>query len=198
MHFCATCDGPFYRGGKVLVVGGGNSAGEESLFLTRFAREVVIVTRAGELSASRTVAEKVLDHPQITERTHTSPVAFQGVPGQDGGKLDTVVLEGPQGRSEEQFDGVFVFIGLLPNTDLVTDLIELDQYGFAVTDGMLATSVPGVFAAGDVRQGSTKQAASAAGEGATAALAIRRYVEPLAGGVPDLMAVESAAVGPLP
>ena len=191
VHFCATCDGPFYRGGKVLVVGGGNSAGEESLFLTRFAREVVIVTRGNDLSASRTVAEKVHGHSQITVRGNTAPVAFKGKPGEDGGKLATVVLQGPDGQTEESFDGVFVFIGLLPNTDVVKDVIALDQFGFALTDGMLATSVPGIFAAGDVRQGSTKQAASAAGEGATAALAIRRYVEPLAGGVPDRMTVEA-------
>jgi thioredoxin reductase (NADPH) len=177
VHFCATCDGPFYRDQKVLVVGGGNSAGEESLFLTRFAREVVVATRGADLTASRTVAEKVYGHSQITVRGNTSPVAFKGRPGEDGGKLATVVLEGPDGWTEESFDGVFVFIGLLPNTDVVKDLIELDRYGFAVTDGMLATSVPGVFAAGDVRQGST--------------LPIRRYVEPLAGGVPDRMDVEA-------
>jgi thioredoxin reductase (NADPH) len=174
----------------VLVVGGGNSAAEESLFLTRFAREVVIVTRGDDLTASRTVAEKVHATSQITVRGNTRPVAFKGMPGEDGGKLASVVLDGPLGRTEETFDGVFVFIGLLPNTEVVKDLIGLDRYGFAVTDGMLTTSVPGVFAAGDVRQGSTKQAASAAGEGATAALAIRRYVEPLAGGVPDRMAME--------
>lgn len=188
VHFCATCDGPFYRGGKVLVVGGGNSAGEESLFLTRFAEQVVIVTRGADLTASRTVADKVHATAAIEVRGHTVPTAFRG---KDGGKLETVVLEGPDGTQEEDFDGVFVFVGLDPNTAVVKGLVDLDRYGFVVTDGMLATSVPGIFAAGDVRQGSTKQAASAAGEGATAALAIRRYVEPRSGGVPDRMLVES-------
>ncbi len=188
VHFCATCDGPFYRDGRVLVVGGGNSAGEESLFLTRFAREVVIATRDSDLSASRTVADKVHGHPQVEVRGWTSPIAFRGREGEaDGGKLGLVVLRGPAeaGEYEEAFDGVFVFIGLTPNTDMVRGVVEVDEYGFVVTDGMLATSMPGVYAAGDVRQGSTKQAASAAGEGATAALAIRRYVEPLASGVPQ-------------
>jgi thioredoxin reductase len=115
-------------------------------------------------------------------------VAFKG---KDGGKLGSVVLAGPDGETEEAFDGVFVFVGLEPNSAAVSGLVELDRARFVVTDGMLTTSVPGIFAAGDVRQGSTKQAASAAGEGATAALAIRRYVEPLAGGVPDRMALET-------
>jgi thioredoxin reductase (NADPH) len=188
VHFCATCDGPFYRDGTVLVVGGGNSAGEEGLFLTRFARQVVLVTRGEALTASRTVADKVLHHPRVEVRPRTVPTAFHG----SDGRLRSVVLEGPEGRIEEPFDGVFVFVGLQPNTGLVRGLIDLDPYGFVVTDGTLATSVPGIYAAGDVRQGSTKQAASAAGEGATAALAIRRYVEPLASGLPDRAMVEEA------
>jgi len=148
----------------------------------------VIVTEGPALTASKTVVDKVASEPRITVRAQTRPVAFRG---DESGKLRTVVLAGPDGEHEEAFDGVFVFIGLLPNTDVVADLVTLDDRGFVVTDGMLTTSVPGVFAAGDVRQGSTKQAASAAGEGATAALAIRRYVEPLAGGVPERMLVEA-------
>ncbi len=182
VHFCATCDGPFYRGGRVLVVGGGNSAAEESLFLTRFAREVVIITRGPALTASRTVADNVADHAAVEVRHNTVPKAFQG-DDSGSGKLATVLLDGPDGEYEEKFDGVFVFIGLSPNSELLAGIADLDAARFVLADGMLSTSVPGIFVAGDVRQGSTKQAASAAGEGATAALAIRRYLEPLASGL---------------
>ena len=190
VHFCATCDGPFYRGRDVLVIGGGNSAGEEGLFLTKFCRKVTIATRGAELSASRVVVDKVRSHPQIEVLTGVRPTAFKG-----NGRLESVVLE--QIRTGETAElrpgGVFVFIGLTPNTEIVRGVVDLDERGFVVTDGMLQTSVPGVFAAGDARAGSTKQAAAAAGEGAAAALAIRRYVEPLAGGMPVSAAAEAVA-----
>jgi len=184
VHFCATCDGPFYRGRDVLVVGGGNSAGEEGLFLTKFARTVTIATRGDGLTASRVVVEKVTDHPQITVLTHVTPAEFRG-----DQKLRSVVLRDTRNGDlrEMQVDGVFVFIGLTPNTDIARGVVDLDERGFIVTDVGLQTSLTGVFAAGDCREGSTKQAASAAGEGAAAALAIRRYVEPLASGMPSRM-----------
>jgi thioredoxin reductase (NADPH) len=174
VHFCATCDGAFYRGKDVLVIGGGNSAGEESIFLTRFASTVTIVTRDTDLSASRVVKEKVAENEQIDVVTGTQPAEFRG-----DSRLRSVVLK-DVGTGEEREvtpDGVFVFIGLDPNTALVRDLVKLDEFGFVQTDIGLQTSMPGVFAAGDVRAGSTKQAASAAGEGAAVALSIRRYLE---------------------
>jgi thioredoxin reductase (NADPH) len=177
VHFCATCDGAFYRGKKLLVVGGGNSAGEESIFLTRFSPDITIATHGPGLSASRVVVEKVEENPAISVRPETTVAAFKG-----NGKLASVVLSSDGVEKEESFDGVFVFIGLSPNTDLVKGLVDLDAQGFVVTDAGLQTSVPGVFAAGDVRAGSTKQAASAAGEGAAVALGIRRYVEHCATG----------------
>lgn len=178
VHFCATCDGAFYRDKDVLVVGGGNSAGEESIFLTKFANKVTIATRAAELSASRVVVEKVNEHPKIDVLTNVAPIEFRG-----GKKLEAVVLEDRQSGEQREVhpSGVFVFIGLSPNTQLVRDMLALDERGFIVTDGMLETSLAGVFAAGDCRAGSTKQAASAAGEGAAVALAIRRYLESRAG-----------------
>jgi thioredoxin reductase (NADPH) len=172
VHFCATCDGAFYKGKKLLVVGGGNSAGEESIFLTRFSPDITIATNGPELTASKVVVEKVQENEAISVRPSTTVAEFKG-----DGKLSSVVLSGPDGEAEEPFDGVFVFIGLSPNTELVTGLVDLDPQGFVVTDAGLQTSVPGIFAAGDVRAGSTKQAASAAGEGAAVALGIRRYVE---------------------
>jgi len=174
VHFCATCDGAFYRGKDVLVVGGGNSAGEESIFLTRFASKVTIVTRDDQLSASTVVREKVAENPQIDVVTGASPSAFSG-----DSRLRSVTLKNAKTGDEREVmpDGVFVFIGLKPNTDLVKGVVALDDFGFIQTDIGLQTSLPGVFAAGDVRAGSTKQAASAAGEGAAVALSIRRYLE---------------------
>jgi thioredoxin reductase (NADPH) len=182
VHFCATCDGAFYRGEDVLVVGGGNSAGEEGLFLTRFARHVTIATRDAELTASKVVIDKVNEHPDIDVLTNVNTVELRG-----GSHLETVVVEdsGTGERSELHPAGMFVFIGLTPNTEIVSGLVERDGQGFLTTDAGMQTSVLGVFAAGDARSGSTKQAASAAGEGAAAAIAIRRYLEPLAGGMPE-------------
>ncbi len=191
VHFCATCDGPFYRGKDVLVVGGGNSAGEESLFLTKFAGHVTIATRGDGLSASKVVVEKVQEHPQIDILTRTIPAEFKGKT-----YLQTVVLRDTRTGELREItpQGVFVFIGLQPNTQIVKDLVTLDERGFVVTDGTLQTNIPGIFAAGDCRADSTKQAASAAGEGAAAALALRRYIEPLTSGMPKhgLLAEEPA------
>ena len=182
VHFCATCDGPFYRDQHVMVIGGGNSAGEESLFLTKFASKVTIVTRDDKLSASKVVVQKVAEKPTIEVIAGSAPVEFHG-----DKRLDHVVLaDTATGETREMdVDGVFVFIGLSPNTALVKDFVTLDDQGFVLTDAALTSSVPGVFAAGDCRAGSTKQAASAAGEGAAVALAIRRYLEPLTAGLPE-------------
>jgi len=173
IHFCATCDGPFYKGLPVAVIGGGNSAAEESLFLTRFASEVTILVRGASLSASQIVADKVREHPEITVRYKIDVTAFTG-----DSKLGGITVRDRQSGATEELHpaGVFVFIGLSPNSDWLPAEITRDQYGFVVTSPTLQTSLRGIFAAGDVRQGSTKQAASAAGEGATAALMIREYL----------------------
>jgi thioredoxin reductase (NADPH) len=188
VHFCATCDGAFYRDKEVLVIGGGNSAGEEGIFLTKFASKVTILTRDKQLSASKVVVEKVQSNAKIELISDARPVEFKG-----DKKLDTVVIEARDGGNRDlKPAGVFVFIGLSPNTEAVKGLVDVDDRGFITTDAGLQTSQPGVFAAGDVRAGSTKQAASAAGEGAAVALAIRRYVEPLAGGKPVSEAMATA------
>lgn len=173
VHFCATCDGPFYKGQHVAVIGGGNSAGEESVFLTRFVDKVTMLVRGPKLSASKTVVDKVEEEKKIEVRYNTDIVALEGdkrltgieVRDKTSGSTDTI-----------QPAGVFVFIGLTPNSQWLPREIERDKYGFIITKQNLETSIPGVFAAGDVRLGSTKQAASAAGEGATAALMIRDYL----------------------
>jgi thioredoxin reductase (NADPH) len=176
IHFCATCDGPFYKGLPVAVVGGGNSAAEESLFLTRFASQITMLVRGAALSASQVVADKVREHPEIVVRYNTDVAAFTGE-----GKLRGITVRDRQSGTTEELHpaGVFIFIGLLPNTDWLPAEIARDQYGFVTTTPTLETSVRGIFAAGDVRKGSTKQAASAAGEGATAALMIREYLREL-------------------
>jgi thioredoxin reductase (NADPH) len=192
VHFCATCDGAFYRDREVLVIGGGNSAGEEGLFLTRFASKVTIATRQAELSASKVIVQKVEEHPEIEVITGVMPAEFKG-----DKKLASVVLKDTETGELREIEpaGVFVFVGLSPNTAVVKGTVELDAMGFVVTDGMLATNVPGIFAAGDCREGSTKQAASAAGEGAAVALSIRRYIQPLQSGMPSAEMVEGAAAG---
>jgi thioredoxin reductase (NADPH) len=173
IHFCATCDGPFYKGQHVAVIGGGNSAGEESVFLTRFAEKVTLIVRGDALTASKVVIDKLAATPQIDVRLNTETVSFQGE-----GKLSGVTLrDRTTGTTTELHPkGVFVFIGLQPNSAWLPPEINRDKVGFVLTNAMLETSMPGVFAAGDVRFGSTNQAASAAGEGATAALMIRDYL----------------------
>jgi thioredoxin reductase (NADPH) len=194
VHFCATCDGPFYKGKHVAVVGGGNSATEESLLLTKFAEQVTILVRGGEFKATRIIQEKVLSHPQIEVHWHTEVKEFMG----KDSKLNRLRVHNNQTAEEQEMpiDGVFIFIGLVPNTGFLADSgILLDQWGFIVTGHallhqeerpvgfekrdplLLETSIPGIFAAGDVRDKSTKQVVSAAGEGGSAALMIREYLK---------------------
>ena len=174
IHFCATCDGPFYKGEDMIVVGGGNSGVEEGLFLTKFANSVTVLEVRERLGASQILREKAESHPKMNVRLGTTVEEFKG-----NGKLSSVVVKDlATGDTEELHPGaVFIFIGLDPNTGFVRDLVDLDQWGFIQTDPTLQTSIEGVFAAGDVRKGSTKQVASAVGEGATAALMIRQYLE---------------------
>ncbi len=177
IHFCATCDGPFYRGvDEVVVVGGGNSGLEEGLFLTQFARHVTVVEFTETLAASRLLQDKVRAHPQMTVVTNTAVVGF--VAGETH-KLKSVVLEdrATGTRRDHPASGAFVFIGLDPNTSFLAGKLDLDERGFVVTDEQFRTSMPGVFAAGDVRRGSTKQLASAVGEGAAAAIQIRYHLD---------------------
>ncbi len=175
VHFCATCDGAFYKGKKVLVVGGGNSGFEEGLFLTKFASQVDILVNSPEPKASKILQDKVAEKENMHVILNHSITELRGK-----NKLEGVVLkDNASGQAKEaQYDGVFVFVGLTPNNDLLKDKAEFDERGFIKAPHMMS-SLPGVFAAGDVRAGSTKQAASAAGEGASAALAIREYLKSL-------------------
>lgn len=177
VHYCATCDGAFYRDKRLVVVGGGNSAVQEAMFLTRFATHIDLLVRS-KLRASDILLHEIEDKfaDKITIHLGTTTDEIVGVD-------DHVTLvrgtDTATGKPVEfETDGVFVFIGLKPNTGfLATTKVELDEVGLIKTDATLQTSIKGVFAAGDVRSGATMQVASAAGEGATAALRIREYLE---------------------
>jgi thioredoxin reductase (NADPH) len=177
IHFCATCDGPFYKGANELVViGGGNSGLEEGLFLAQFAEHVTIIQRAASLSGSLLLRDKVNAHPKMTVLTNTEVVSFQSDLVGKFASMELRDLVSGVTRSHAA-TGAFVYIGLDPNTAFLKELIELDPQKFIVTDRNFRTNIPGVFAAGDVREGSTKQLASAVGEGAAAAIQIRYHLE---------------------
>ena len=177
IHFCATCDGPLYRGAdEVVVIGGGNSGFEEGLFLTQFASHVTIVEYADTVRASRLLQDKVNAHPKMSVVVGTEVIAFESGPG---ATLSGVVLEdrATGERRTHAAQGAFVFIGLDPNTGFLAGVVDLDDDGFVVSDEAFRTSMPGVYVAGDVRRGSTKQLASAVGEGAAAAIALRYHLD---------------------
>ncbi|MDA1189347.1 MAG: FAD-dependent oxidoreductase [Chloroflexi bacterium] len=189
VHFCATCDGPFYKGKDVVVVGGGNSGFQEGLFLTKFAKSVTILEAGKAPRASKALQEKVASRRDMQVFTETTVQEFKGK-----GRLSSIVVKDlANGKTREMNpSAVFVFIGLQPNTDLFKSLLDLDKYGFVETGKGMATNVRGVFAAGDCRSGSTKQVAAAVGEGATAALMVRQYLEEV-GDVARHVSDESAA-----
>lgn len=177
VHFCATCDGAFYRDKRLVVVGGGNSAVQEAMFLTRFATHIDLLVRGDKLRASDILQQELKNHAEkITVHFN---MTTDEIVGENGHVVrvngtDTTLSE----KKVFETDGVFVFIGLKPNTGFLKGTaVELDEIGMVKTNNRLETAMPGVFAAGDVRSGATMQIASATGEGATAALMIREYLE---------------------
>lgn len=174
IHFCATCDGPFYKGQEVVVVGSGNSAVEEAVFLTRFSPQVTILARGERLSASKLAIDKALSTSAIQVRYNTEIVEFKG----ENNRIKTLVVKDRQsGRQEELHPAAaFIFIGLQPNSEPFLAAVAANAQGFIQTGADFQTNVEGIFAAGDVRAGSTKQLVSAAGEGAAAAIAIREHL----------------------
>ena len=177
VHYCATCDGAFYRDKKLVVVGGGNSAVQEAIFLTKFATHIDLLVRS-ELRASDILLHELDEHVKKGSITVHLDTVTNEIVAADGKSVDMVVATKSGERVEFSCDGVFVFIGLLPNTGFLKDSgVQFDERGLINTDENLQTAIKGVFASGDVRSGATMQIASAVGEGATAALKIREYLE---------------------
>ena len=174
--YCATCDGEFFRGKEIFVVGGGFAAAEESVFLTKYASHVTILIRGNDFSCAEAVAEAAKNHPKITVLTNTEVVYVEG-----DHTLRKICYKNKNTEEETIFDsaddtfGVFVFAGYAPNTDLVKDLIALDSHGYVETDRTQKTSCPGIYAAGDVCQKNLRQVVTAVGDGATAATELEKY-----------------------
>lgn len=178
VHYCATCDGAFYRGKKLAVVGGGNSAIQEALFLTRFTSHIDLLVRS-TVKASEVLQHELQDYIREGKITLHLATSIDEIIATDNMVSGVKVTHDGQQRTID-VDGVFVFVGLKPNTEFLKDsAVELDEQGLVKTNSKLETSLPGVFASGDVRSGATMQIASAVGEGAAAALAIREYLEDL-------------------
>lgn len=176
VHYCATCDGAFYRDKKLVVVGGGNSAVQETIFLTRFASHIDLLVRS-TIKASDVLQHELDEYVKQGKVTIHLETTTDEIIGEEN--FVKQVKATKAGKPVEfDVDGVFVFVGLMPNTDFLKPTpIRLDEIGLVITDQNLQTTMRGVFAAGDVRSGATMQIASAAGEGATAALMIREYLE---------------------
>ncbi len=178
VHYCATCDGAFYRDKRLVVVGGGNSAVQEAMFLTRFASHIDLLVRSDQMRASEVLQHELLEKHKDKITVHFNTTTDEIV-GEDG-KVTKVVGTDKTTDKKVDFptDGVFIFVGLKPNTEFLKDTnIELDEIGFIRCDDKLETTMPGVFVAGDVRSGATMQIAAATGEGATAALRMREYLD---------------------
>ncbi len=176
VHYCATCDGAFYRDKRLVVIGGGNSAVQEAMFLTRFASHIDLLVRS-TIKASEVLQDelqKYIDSGKVTVHLETSTEEIVG----EAGAVTKVIGKHDGKKVEFPTDGVFVFVGLKPNSEFLAGSgIELDHLHLVKSDEDLCTTLKGVFVAGDIRSGATMQIASAAGEGATAALKIREYLE---------------------
>ncbi len=174
VSYCATCDGPLFKGKEVVVIGGGDTAVGEALFLTKFAKKVTIVHRRDKLRAAQILRERVLSNKTIEVRWNSVVTKISGK-----ATIEKVTLKDVHtGReSELPCSGVFVLIGISPNSELVKGIVDVDEDGYIVTDEDMKTSAEGIFACGDIRKKSLRQIVAACGEGAAAAFSAERYVE---------------------
>ena len=172
ISFCATCDGPFFRGKKVAVIGGGDAAVEEALYLTRFADEVVLVHRRDMLRAVPYLQKKLLNHPKVEVLWDTIVKGFAGEQ-----KLEKIIMQNVRDEStvELAVDGAFLYVGRIPNSGFL-DGVEMDANGYIITNPEMETSIPGVYAAGDIRRKFLRQVVTAAADGAIAAMVAVRYL----------------------
>jgi len=176
VSYCATCDGPFFRGQDIGVVGGGDAAVDEALYLTRFANLVYIIHRRNALRAEKILQERAFQNQRIKILWDTVVTKVLGETGVAGVELQNLKN---QEKQILRVTGVFFYVGLKPNTEFLRGIVKMDDKGYVITDADMATSTPGIFAAGDVRQKILRQVTTAVGDGATAAFAAERYVESL-------------------
>jgi thioredoxin reductase (NADPH) len=176
VSYCATCDGPFFREQEIGVVGGGDSAVDEALYLTRFARKVYIIHRRNALRAEKILQDRAFKNPKIEILWDTIVTKVDGKNGVDALALKNVKT---QESRDLKVSGVFFYVGWLPLTGFLKGIVNLDSAGYALTDENMATSAKGIFAAGDVRQKILRQVATAVGDGAIAAFSAERYIESL-------------------
>jgi thioredoxin reductase (NADPH) len=179
VSFCATCDGPFYRDREVVVVGGGDTAVQEALFLTRFAKKVTIVHRRDRLRATAVLRDEVRKNEKIQFAWNAVVKEILGDQSVKGVRLQNVT--DPGDVREIPADGVFIFVGLVPNTKFLEGVVDLDPQGYVMADSHMQTSAKGIFACGDCNQKLLRQVVTACGDGATAAVAAQHYVEELKG-----------------
>lgn len=176
VHFCATCDGAFYRDREIVVIGGGNSALEEGIFLAGFCKKVTIVNRSAEFKASQTYIDKLSSIDNIVVLKNKKSIEFIA---NEKGLFEGLKVQDKETKKEAiiRADGAFIFIGLIPNTENFSDLVEMDNQGFIITKNLAETSMKGVFAAGDCREGAIAQVAAATGEGVLASYGIRDFLK---------------------
>jgi thioredoxin reductase (NADPH) len=176
VSYCATCDGPFYQGQEISVVGGGDSAVQEAVYLTRFASKVYLIHRRDQLRATRVLQEKALTNPKIEPLWKTVVESIEGPDQVEALRLKNA--DGSDGRTLA-VQGAFIYVGIQPDTQWLQGALSLDSQGFVLTDQTMATTIPGVFAAGDARQKLVRQISTAVGDAATAVLAVEDYLSSL-------------------
>ncbi len=174
VSFCATCDGPFFKDSVVATVGGGNTAVQESLFLTKFAKKVYLIHRRDKLRANAILQERALANNKIEFLWDSVLTGINGLTNVEKISVQNIKTGD---KKELPVDGCFLWVGIVPNTHFIADAVKLDEYGFVIADLNMETSVPGVFAAGDVRNTPLRQIATAIGDGAIAAFTAENYIE---------------------
>lgn len=178
VSYCGTCDAPFFKDKKIVLVGGGDTAIEEALYLSKFAREITIIHRRDRLRATKILQERIFSNQVINFSWNSIPLRIEGT-----NKVEGIFLKDTKTKQGKEIicDGVFIFVGYLPETNFLKNIIQLEDKGYIHTDDNMMSSVEGIYACGDVRSKILRQVITACGEGATAAFAAQRYVEDLKG-----------------